>query len=540
MFNQVIQPDTTIYLLKVPIEIDNDNQLTFANATDQYNYFFSRDKKMLEKSTYQRENNIIRFNLSYDEVIKYNYVMYENPYIDSNGTLQTKWVYAFITNCTYLNPKTTAIEISTDSFQTYQFDIVYKDSFVEREHVNDDIAGLHTIPELVENGEYIVDEEKNLIIYDNYYIVFAVTQYFDKNGDIQNSIGGVYGGVYSGLQYHVVKDLTNANNLMKAYAQLGKSEAIVNMFMIPSVLAQNVTFRNTQLTPVPQAIFAELGLMTAHDSTFSATVIGTTKSTSLNGYVPKNKKLLTFPFQYINLSNNVGLCLTYRYEDFSTNAINFQCDMTITPGMSAKLSPLYYKNLEVNFYESMSVGKIPASSWTTDLYTNWLTQNGINVAVSGVNAGMQIIGGLGMLTSPKTAMSGASSITGGLSSIASTIGQIYQHSIMPPSINGDTNTGDVSFSLGHIEPKLYKMCIKQEYARVIDNFFTMYGYKVNRLKVPNITGRPNFNYVKTIGCNIIGDIPQARLQEIKDLFNRGITLWHNPNTFLDYSVNNNI
>ena len=68
----------------------------------------------------------------------------------------------------------------------------------------------------------------------------------------------------------------------------------------------------------------------------------------------------------------------------------------------------------------------------------------------------------------------------------------------------------------------------------------MYGYKVNRLKVPNITGRPNFNYIKTIGCNIIGDIPQARLQEIKDLFNRGITLWHNPNTFLDYSVNNNI
>ena len=75
---------------------------------------------------------------------------------------------------------------------------------------------------------------------------------------------------------------------------------------------------------------------------------------------------------------------------------------------------------------------------------------------------------------------------------------------------------------------------------LIDNFFTMYGYKVNNTKIPNITGRRNWNYVKTVDCNIEGYIPQEDLNEIKGMFNNGVTIWHNPATFLDYSQNNDI
>ena len=85
----------------------------------------------------------------------------------------------------------------------------------------------------------------------------------------------------------------------------------------------------------------------------------------------------------------------------------------------------------------------------------------------------------------------------------------------------------------------YKMSIKQEYAKIIDDFFSMYGYKVNEVKIPNILGRTNWNYVKTIDCNLLGDIPQEDMQKLKDIFNSGVTFWHNPNTFLDYSQSNN-
>ena len=52
-----VTPNTEIKLLKVPIEIDNKNQLTFTNTTTQYNYFNSLPKIEVDKCTYQRKDN---------------------------------------------------------------------------------------------------------------------------------------------------------------------------------------------------------------------------------------------------------------------------------------------------------------------------------------------------------------------------------------------------------------------------------------------------------------------------------------------------
>ena len=87
---------------------------------------------------------------------------------------------------------------------------------------------------------------------------------------------------------------------------------------------------------------------------------------------------------------------------------------------------------------------------------------------------------------------------------------------------------------------MYSLSIKPEYASIIDNWFDMYGYKVNEVKIPNITGRRNWNFVKTVGCYIDGDIPQSDMQEIKSMFDKGVTFWHNPSTFMDYSQTNDI
>ena len=68
----------------------------------------------------------------------------------------------------------------------------------------------------------------------------------------------------------------------------------------------------------------------------------------------------------------------------------------------------------------------------------------------------------------------------------------------------------------------------------------MYGYKVNMVKMPNLTGRANWNYIKTVGCYIEANIPQEDLQDIKNMFDRGFTIWHHTNTFMDYSQSNAI
>ena len=130
-----ITPQTKLRLLKVPIGINNKNQLTFANANAQRDYFLSLPYIEIEEISYQRKDSFIMFPEHIDNILQYNYVMYLNE----NYT--NKWFYAFITNMEYENDFNTRISIVTDVFQTWQFDLVFKQSFIEREMigVNEDI-----------------------------------------------------------------------------------------------------------------------------------------------------------------------------------------------------------------------------------------------------------------------------------------------------------------------------------------------------------------------------------------------------------------
>lgn len=60
-----VTPQTIIKLLKVPIELDNKNQLTFSNQNTQFNYFNDLPSIVSDNFTYQRKDNIIRFPRSY-------------------------------------------------------------------------------------------------------------------------------------------------------------------------------------------------------------------------------------------------------------------------------------------------------------------------------------------------------------------------------------------------------------------------------------------------------------------------------------------
>ena len=126
------------------------------------------------------------------------------------------------------------------------------------------------------------------------------------------------------------------------------------------------------------------------------------------------------------------------------------------------------------------------------------------------------------------------------SDVAGSMQQIREAKMTPDSAQGNTNTGDINFSLGKVSFTGYKMSIKAEYARKIDEYFNAFGYQVNEFKNVQFTSRKSWNYVKTKGIAIEAEIPQGDLQGIKDIFNNGTTMWHNPSTFMDYSQPNNI
>ena len=537
-----VTPQGQVYICKTPLENDYKNQLTFATKVAQENYFNSTIIKTLDNYTYIKKDNVIKVGINIDEIIDCNYLFYRN-----NG-FTNKIYYCFITKMEYVNENVTAITIETDCFQTWYFDIRYKKCFVEREHVNDDTIGIHTIPEGLEIGDYVdqpisIDEDSDLNFLTkgghSPYVVLAVSE---TGLDVAVPSGSrIYNNVYSGLIFLTFPN-TGAVDQYINYIQHHITEDIIYAaFMCPYEIATDgdnfewltftdgsTTFQYAFIDYTTRA--TQMGLVEIH------------KPNNLDTYVPRNNKLFVFPYRYFNISNNSGSTATYKYEYFKSNNSSDDCQFTmlgaISPGCSIRLVPYNYKKGKSEFNytfeevdESIVAGKLPTCGWTNDAYTNWLTQNAINIPLD--IASDIIKTGVGVATG-NVALAG-----GGLAGIGGTMAEIYQHSLIPTTAKGGVNQGDLNFA-NKLCFSVYKKCIKYEYAKIIDNYFDMFGYKVNDVKIPNITGRQNWNYVKTIDCNFDGDIPQTDLNIIKAMFNGGVTLWHNPANILNYSLSNNI
>ena len=525
-----ITPQGQIYICKTPLENDYKNQLTFATKNTQKSYFNTKIQQTFDNYTYVKKDNVVKVGINIDKIIDCNYLFYENVgFTEEDNTLRT--YYCFITNMEYINENCTAITFETDCFQTYYFDIVYKRCFVEREHVNDDTMGLHTIPEGLETGDYIsCDLQPTSETLGETCFVLATTEQWTTSYSFTNQIlpiGGYYVGftTIQGIQ-DAIEDLDNA----------GKGDSVFAVFV------------------APKEFFSAWGTISGVNGQVSTTVkFDYSKNVTVthvdylgNNYTPKNNKLKCFPYSYLQVSNHSGQVVNYKWENFNllsvagTTGYNFVIKGTLTPSGSFKCLPVNYNNILNNYDDNIVIGKLPIGAYNNDVYTNWLTQNGVNIGLNLLSSAVQIGAGVGAIASGAGAVGGAGTIGSGLMRIASTLGSVYEHSLIPDSVSGNVNTGDVNFTLGLQDPEFKRISIKNEYAKVIDDYFSMFGYKVNSVKIPNITGRTNWNFVKTIDCNFEGDIPQSDLNTIKDMFNKGVTLWHNPATMYDYSQNNSI
>lgn len=541
-------PNSDIYLLKTPIELNNNNQLSFANETAQFNYFNSLPKINISEATFQRKDGFVRYPANMESVLEYNYCMYRNR---NHGN---KWFYAFITGVEYLSENSCAISLKTDVWQTYQFSLNWHPCFTEREHVNDDTPGIHTIPEGLEYGEYIVQGYQKIDLEASLTDCYIVAQVSDLCGGMDTTYGNrsrVYNGVPQGcwligIPIYIAGQFnyTSLNNFILCYDDFHKSDAIVSLFIVPGSMVSNqpVVLSFNINNPDTGNTWQFDGFVVPNS--IEATTIGTytlTRANTLDGYTPKNSKCFMSPYTYLLASNNAGSTVAYAWELF-TDPPTFTVRGALTQGCDIKLTPNNYRFTQINgnYDYSLNAGKFPMLSWNSDYYLNWVALNSgyqeVQATLSPLEFGASLIGG--MFTGD---FSGAISGAIGLGkNVANQLQQIREAKMTPDSAKGNLSGGDLNYTLEMIGFTLFRMSIRAEYAKIIDDYFSCYGYKVNTLKTPNITGRLNWNYVKTIGCNVTGNLPQEDLAEIRGLFDRGITIWHNPSTFLDYTQNNAI
>ena len=83
---------------------------------------------------------------------------------------------------------------------------------------------------------------------------------------------------------------------------------------------------------------------------------------------------------------------------------------------------------------------------------------------------------------------------------------------------------------------------KKQYLKIIDDYFTRFGYAIKSLEMPNITGRTYWNYVEIGDEEEIGygDVPHKFMDQINKACRKGVTIWHNHTNIGNWDLTNTI
>lgn len=475
-----------------------------------------------------RPQNSIYVNFSYEDCLKSNYIAFQNP------DYSNKWFFAFIDEVIYKGERNTEITYKIDSWSTW-FEYWQKEPcFISRQHVNNDTIGLHTVSENIDVGEMILEEEEEILLYnDEYYFILEGTYNPTTGKDFEGI--GIYNGIASGAFLFAFKNYsdspslsaTNLNNFIQKINADGKIESINNLYILPSWIVDN-------LGTTDNSYQGTTGSYTCYLINNSDDIIEIpntfNKTHKFKTYTPKNNKCFTYPYNYLIIDNHIGNYNILKYEDFNPTNNNIvpqlMIQASLSIGGSVRLIPRSYKDIDYNYQESIPLAKFPTCSWSSDAFTNWLVSNAVNVGTTLVS------------TATGIATGNAGTVAG---NIASLIGQFYSANLQP-NIEGGNNTGDVIFSSKKNTFSLYHMRSKDEYMRIIDDYFSRFGYKINNIETPNIIGRQNWNYIE-IGqneCIGYGSTPTKFMEEINNACRKGVTIWHNHDDIGNFNLDNGI
>lgn len=319
-------------------------------------------------------------------------------------------------------------------------------------------------------------------------------------------------------------------------------------------------------------------------------------------------RLQNYPYSYSLISDGINIPLEVRYHEiypsYIDNEFEIKADAMVTDTGSYSI---YVKNLKgdnngiMEGMKSASPTEIPVSS---SAYANWsstqkaqtnqnllsnlqtlsqanaFTQENVNLSKeqAGTNA---LLGGAGQL------MGGVgSAIQGNLGGVlSSAMGMIgtgigYNQTVDKMNMQSDhshrsfelgqkiaigsknamlkdlsntprsmiTTGSDVLFQIkqggGNIE--LYRYGLTGKYLQKLGDYFAMFGYKQNRVMNIRLRSRRDYNYIKTVGANIVSRvggrrIPKDHLRKLSEIFDNGVTIWHidrNGGLFQNYTFDN--
>lgn len=495
------------------------NQAHLVNQADNYSFINYTENK-------------ISVGFTYSECLASNYIAFQNPIYGA------KWFFAWIDSVTFRSDKMTEIEFTIDHWTTWYDMLNFKACYVLREHVANDTIGLNRVPEGLDIGEVECIESSADASLSDYSWIAIQTSWNPAKKTGYEGIAYYNGTVFGSLVCLVQNNIYGLEELFYFILQCGAdghASDIINIFVVPSAIVEQSTLELQEYTA--EAGGQSFGTHRFWTAPFTDTVKtftnNITKKYSWGDFTPKNNKLYCYPYNYLMVSNNHGQQNIYKYENFNdTNAV-FQTELTFSIGGSGKLVPLHYDGQARDDDQSLVLGKYPTCGWSSDGYTNWLTQNAVDIPQESFRFGLD------------TVKNFASSAMTGIFSLADTIlgkiGEFQKASMLPDSVNG-SNAGDIIFAAKRNHFQFKCMRCRTQFLQVIDEYFSRFGYKIMRVKVPNMSHREHFNYVE-IGQGervAYGEVPPEALDTINKMFQSGVTIWHDHPSVGNFTISNNI
>lgn len=530
------QPSSNIYIGTVPFDASYRHVHYIADRAAQQQHFASLCPTALRRDdyTYQRIDNSIVVPFNAETLYGYNYCMFQN---ENYGD---RWFYSFINDIEYVNPQSSRLHLELDIMQTWFPDCTVKSCMVEREHVNNDAIGAHIKDEGLDPGELIIDyyafDNQNQYLYP---VVASAVEPL-KDGTYVNVGGDTYMGVYSGCSLSVFLSVGELKSFINALASNGQQDAISAIYLVPEFCVQNKVKKDNGW-----GYWVDAAAGTPVEDYSMNVGMG-----SLNGYVPKNNKTLCYPNQYFEVTNFNGGNQKFRLEFFGNKGVaSFDKTGGCTQSSTLAYIPKNYNgNAGRSVEQAIYMADFPTCTWVYQAWANMYGQSQVDmfglkfnslvelpIVNNAVNSGQSIINSAlnldiaGMLNGAVDNVQDQTNAYAALSRLTRT----------PNTARGGLNSTTSLVNVGSYTVGFRKYTCRYEMAKQIDDFYSVYGYLVAENKVPNITGRQSWNYVKTNGSSVVGKVPANVLKRINSLFDRGLTFWH-TNDVGNYALSNSI
>lgn len=383
-------------------------------------------------------------------------------------------------------------------------------------------------------------------------------EYHDYYGDYTNNERGILTG---GLYNYVIYESYIRKLLGKGETAVPPTDAVVNVNLMPYAHYANFegfgTLFDTNRFP-PSGELQDITLYRCEKVTRPESTLGSFSRYDSTQYEQaggkfnwrKETKLQQYPYSYIEFNDHVSTPLMIEPSAFQYGASNTQALC-----VRQHLNQLGMYQLYVAGYkgdpEGLNEGVITQDlslPVTSDAYMDYMARNQSQFknnrlraqAAIGTAATQGIVG----LFSTDLGGNIGNALLSGMNAgfdLDATYAQERDLRNSPATLK---NTGgDTLFNMQASDKKmyLYRYRINDVDCERLGWYFHMFGYKQNKVMIPDLKSRKRYNYIKTMQANLkTTGIPREHANTLTNIFNRGTTIWHVDNgiTVKDYSMDN--